>query len=471
MTRLGGPAVSAAAFALTAGLACDAGGFNRLSWDRALVVIAAVSLLAVILGTASCSRDAAVVVGAFALVAAWTASSWFWSESPPRALEEAQRVALYAAVAAAVVVLRARLTDVALGVAGAAAFVAIWNLVTRIHGVANPHDTGAGSAPVGYANSLGLLCVVGLLLLPALPRIALMLAPPLAADLVLQSSSGALAALAAGGLTWAFVALPRVRAGVVVLAVAALLAAPFAARGHARTQYWHVALREARAHPVLGSGAGTFANWWLRERPVPFSSQEAHSLYVETLAELGPLGLAFVLAAFAAPAAVAWRRRQPVAAGVVAAYAVGAAFDFHWELAGVTVPAVLVAASAAVGGGGRLLPRTATVPAFVALTAAAVLAYGGTSRLVAAQAALRVGDERRAVAAAHSALRLAPFDAAPWAVIGDATGDPAAYRRALALDANDWSLWARLARVSKGAPRRLAEREAARLNPLGASGP
>ena len=55
-------------------------------------------------------------------------------------------------------------------------------------------------------------------------------------------------------------------------------------------------------------------------------------------------------------------------------------------------------------------------------------------------------------------------------MIGDAESSPAAYRRALALDPNDWSLWLRLANVSKGEPRRLALREAARLNPL-ASGP
>ena len=44
MERLGGPAAGCAAFALTAGLACDAGGFNPLSFDRTLVGVAAVTL-------------------------------------------------------------------------------------------------------------------------------------------------------------------------------------------------------------------------------------------------------------------------------------------------------------------------------------------------------------------------------------------------------------------------------------------
>ena len=68
--------------------------------------------------------------------------------------------------------------------------------------------------------------------------------------------------------------------------------------------------------------------------------------------------------------------------------------------------------------------------------------------------------KREAHSASRRSLRLR------GAVIGDAESSPAAYRRALALDPNDWSLWARLASVSKGEPRRLALREAARLNPL-----
>ena len=60
-------------------------------------------------------------------------------------------------------------------------------------------------------------------------------------------------------------------------------------------------MHEANAHPVAGSGAGTFSNWWLVRRNVPLSTQEAHSLYLETLAELGPLGLALLLPRSAVP--------------------------------------------------------------------------------------------------------------------------------------------------------------------------
>jgi tetratricopeptide (TPR) repeat protein len=116
------------------------------------------------------------------------------------------------------------------------------------------------------------------------------------------------------------------------------------------------------------------------------------------------------------------------------------------------------------------VPRAASVPVFATLTAAALLAYAGAARLASAQDALRAGDRARGVAEARSALRFAPFSAAAWGVIGDAESSAAAYRRALELDPKDWSLWLRLADVSTGEPRRLALREAARLNPL-ASGP
>jgi len=140
----------------------------------------------------------------------------------------------------------------------------------------------------------------------------------------------------------------------VVVGLAALAAAPFAFAGHERGRYWGVAWHEVAANPALGSGAGTFADWWLRLRTAPLSTLEAHSLYVETLAELGPLGLALLLVALAAGLVAAWRLRSerlgPAVLGALVTYALAAAVDFHWELAAVTAPAIMLAASAAVAG-------------------------------------------------------------------------------------------------------------------------
>jgi O-Antigen ligase len=449
MMRLGG----VAAFALVAWLAQDSGGYAYLSADRALVAVAVLALVVAIAGGCRPGRGGAVLLGALAGLAAWTAFSYLWSESPPRALDEAQRVALYA-VAASVVVFGARWVDlraITFGVAAAAVVIAAWNLVARVHGVAHPRDTGALATPVGYANALALLCVIGLLTLPLLPRAAWLVAPVLLADLVIQESSGAYAALVFGVLAYAWHRQPRV-----VTAVAIVLSAlsPFALRGHERTQYWHVAVREAEAHPVLGTGAGTFQNWWLRDRTTPISTREAHSLYLQTLAELGPIGLALVLCALAAPLTA----RNPSVSAVTVAYAVAAGVDFHWSIAGVTLPVVLLGAAALARPGPRL-SRTVLVPVAAVTLLAAVLALAGNLQLERARNALAAGDDARAAADARRALRFAPYSAQAWGVIGGATHDAAAYRRALARDSNDWTLWARLSLVER--------RGRSRLNPLG----
>ena len=70
----------------------------------------------------------------------------------------------------------------------------------------------------------------------------------------------------------------------------------FSLSSNGRLDTWESALDDARAHPAFGSGAGTFERWWLEHRDVPLKVRDAHSLYVEMLAELGPIGLAGLLA-------------------------------------------------------------------------------------------------------------------------------------------------------------------------------
>ncbi len=91
----------------------------------------------------------------------------------------------------------------------------------------------------------------------------------------------------------------------------------FSLSGSNRADYWRVAWRVYEDHPALGAGAGTYSRSWLRERPVPQPVQDAHSLYLETLAELGPIGLALLLVALAAPFAAPRSWWTPVALGSV----------------------------------------------------------------------------------------------------------------------------------------------------------
>ena len=88
-----------------------------------------------------------------------------------------------------------------------------------------------------------------------------------------------------------------------------------------RSDYWRVAGRMVRDDPVLGAGAGGFERTWLRERPALLFVRDAHDLYLETLAELGPVGLGLLLVALVTPLAGARRAtREPVGAAALAAY-------------------------------------------------------------------------------------------------------------------------------------------------------
>ncbi|MFN8175120.1 MAG: O-antigen ligase family protein [Solirubrobacteraceae bacterium] len=118
-----------------------------------------------------------------------------------------------------------------------------------------------------------------------------------------------------------------------------------------RYAYWRVAAREFADHPLWGGGAGSFRVAWFRNRDISESVDDAHSLYLQTAAELGLVGLALLLAAFAgvALAARAAHRRAPGAveglAAALAVYAVHAGLDWDWQMPALTLVAVLAAAA------------------------------------------------------------------------------------------------------------------------------
>ena len=74
-----------------------------------------------------------------------------------------------------------------------------------------------------------------------------------------------------------------------------------------RYDYWRVALGSFADHPLAGTGTSGFRVDWQRERGRRDAANDAHSLYLETLAELGLVGLA-LLAAFLAGVFVSARR-------------------------------------------------------------------------------------------------------------------------------------------------------------------
>ena len=102
-----------------------------------------------------------------------------------------------------------------------------------------------------------------------------------------------------------------------------------------RYEYWDVALRALADHPVIGAGSGAFGVQWLRERTVAEGARDAHSLPLETLAELGLLGL-LALAALSRGScsgpAGSPPPPTPGAFGGMVAWAVHAAIDWAWEM-------------------------------------------------------------------------------------------------------------------------------------------
>jgi hypothetical protein len=119
--------------------------------------------------------------------------------------------------------------------------------------------------------------------------------------------------------------------------------------GSNRFGYWEVALETFADDPAIGAGAGGFATAWLERREAPEVVRDAHSLWLETAAELGLVGLAFLLLAFAGVVAAALRsaRTDPgLAAGPISALAVWAAhsaIDWDWELPALTLVAAVLA--------------------------------------------------------------------------------------------------------------------------------
>ena len=118
--------------------------------------------------------------------------------------------------------------------------------------------------------------------------------------------------------------------------------------GSNRYGYWKAAVEAWSEDPAIGGGAGSFAASWLRLREFGDVARDAHSLELETAAELGLIGLALLLCTFAGFAAAARRtlRDDPgLVAGPVAVLALWvahSAIDWDWEMPAFTlVPALL----------------------------------------------------------------------------------------------------------------------------------
>ncbi|MBO9531449.1 MAG: O-antigen ligase family protein [Solirubrobacteraceae bacterium] len=183
-----------------------------------------------------------------------------------------------------------------------------------------------------------------------------------------------------------------------------------------RTLLWHAAWDSFRAHPS-GTGTDTFRVTFDQVAPLQFTARDAHSVYLERLAEHGVEGLLLFVALMAvATATLVCSRRtargSAVRGGLVATAAagltaimLGAGIDWYWE-----IPAVRALAFAMLAAG--LVPlaiRAArdpwmpeprwTVPLPVRALPALVALVAAAAQFVPNQADRALADSQRAASA------------------------------------------------------------------------
>lgn len=402
-------------------------------------------------------------------------------------------IALAAGLLAAVAVDRRRLQLLAvLPVVGAAPALAVW-LASRLPGLTHSGASLASAEHDGHRLALLLLLLMAanaaaVVVFALLER---RVEPEAAAR---RGFAGAVALIAVAGLAVVFARY----GGPVTLAERgydAFKAPPphavvnlnrrlLSFSGNGRADLWRLAWDDAQEHPALGTGSGTYERFFLAHQPADVSRvRDAHGLYIETLAELGPIGLALLLGALLLPLALLGRARAhplaPAAAGAYVAYLVHTGVDWDWELPAVTLVGLLSGASLLLAArrsfrspplGARTRWTAAGVA--VALSVAAAIGLTGNMALSRSDAARQDGDWARAASDAHTARSWMPWSPAPWEALGRAqlgAGLAAdarrSFRKAISIDRGDWELWYRLAGASSGPTRRNALRQAARLFP------
>jgi hypothetical protein len=212
--------------------------------------------------------------------------------------------------------------------------------------------------------------------------------------------------------------------------------------GAGRHDFYRVAVDSFEEKPLLGHGAGTYEFSWERLRSIDIPVHNAHSLYLEAFSELGLVGGLVVLGLFGSllwTGFGAWRaatgaRRELCAAllAAMAAFAVGAAFDWFWEIAALGAVFFLAAgalvavrcAQLSAGATGRKGDGRRYGLAVSGLILAWIAAIGLVGPLLvqhelkSSQHAAAAGDLAGAVSHAGTARSIEPWAASPYVQLG-----------------------------------------------------
>jgi hypothetical protein len=276
--------------------------------------------------------------------------------------------------------------------------------------------------------------------------------------------------------------------------------------GSGRWQFWTASVDQWESHPIIGNGAGSYEAWWTKHMPADFArpAKDAHSLYLQSLGELGIPGFALVLSLALLGIGIGARRtsrssgekRVNLAAltAVFAAFSVAAAVDWMWELtivAEVGIVALALLSSAAVidPDRPRLIesnePRhrqrgfgfgVAALAGVWLLICAQGVPLLSQLRIKDSQAYATSGNTNQAIRAAMDARNLQPWAASPYlqlALVAEKDGQLEQAHNwinsAIKRDPSDWQLWLVVSRLdielgdSKGAQQSLEQAKS--LNP------
>jgi O-antigen ligase len=267
------------------------------------------------------------------------------------------------------------------------------------------------------------------------------------------------------------------------------------ASGESRYQFWSAAVKEAGSAPLTGTGAGTFEYWWARHADVDGTIRDTHSLYLQTLGELGIVGIAllasFLLVILIGGGRMVIRadgdRAPPLAAALAGcvAFCFTATFDWMWQVPVVPVAMLLLAAALVSAGPGDEEPPSTGFPVGARFGAGALAAalivltaipLAASSLLRQSQDEAQAGDLPAALDDAQTAQNVEPFAASPrlqLALVYEEAGDlePAAAAARAATERESTNRRTRLVLARIEAERGRADaavsayQEARRLNP------
>lgn len=237
-----------------------------------------------------------------------------------------------------------------------------------------------------------------------------------------------------------------------------------------RYNLWKEAVDAFRAHPATGTGAGTYQFWWENHQLDTESVRNAHSLWLENLAELGLPGLLLILGVAVSAAVVgigAYRKaRRSASAGACTAllcgflvYLLSASVDWMWQSTAVTIVALggIAIMAARLSGSRRPLHWVWRIGLVAFAVLAGLIQIPGllaTAEVGRSQAAERAGHPAQALAWASDAVAAEPWAASPYeqrALVLEGVGRLASAladeRRAIAHEPDNFVHWLILARI------------------------